>query len=152
MLSRRDLLALFAALTTTGLIGLVLPRQAHASPRDARKRLAELTGGIKPRRKGMTITMPKVTDQGNHVPLRVSVDSPMTGDDYVKAIHVVSERNPTPAVATFHLSPASGKATISTRIRLVKTQVVVIAAETSTGAVYLGKARCKIITSAGGCG
>ena len=55
-------------------------------------------------------------------------------------------------MATFHLSPASGKAKISTRIRLVKTQVVVIAAETSTGAVYLGKARCKIITSAGGCG
>ena len=152
MVSRRNILALCAALATTGLTGLALPRQAHASPKDARQRLVELIGEIKPIRKGVAISMPKVTDQGNYVPLRVSVDSPMTADDYVKAIHVVSERNPTPAVATFHLSPASGKAAVSTRIRLVKTQVVVIAAETSTGLVYLGKARCKITTGAGGCG
>jgi sulfur-oxidizing protein SoxY len=152
VLSRRDILALCAALAAMGLTGLALPGQAHASPKDARKRLAGLTGGVKPIKKGVTIALPKVTDQGNHIPLRVSVDSPMTEDDYVKAIHVVSERNPIPAVATFHLSPASGKAAISTRIRLVKTQVVMVAAETSSGVVYLGKARCKISTGAGGCG
>jgi sulfur-oxidizing protein SoxY len=152
MLSRRDILFLCGAVTATGLpFGAVL-RDASAAPTDAKNLLAELTGGIEPENGGVNIILPAVTDQARHVPMRVSVESPMTEADHVKAIHVVAERNPTPAIASFRLGPANGKAEISTRIRLLQTQVVVAAAEMSDGSVRIGKARCKITGGAGGCG
>jgi sulfur-oxidizing protein SoxY len=127
-------------------------REAEASPGDAKRRLADLTGGVEQQRGGVKITVPAVTDQARYVPIRISVDSPMTEADHVKAIHVVAERNPTPDVASFHLGPSNGKAEVSTRIRLLETQVVVVAAQMSDGTVRIGKARCKITGGAGGCG
>ena len=148
MLTRREVLALFASAAFTALA----PGAALAAPKDVKKRLSELTGGVKPQKGRIKVTVPKVTDQGDFVPLRVAVDSPMSEDEHVTAIHVLAERNPTPAVASFRLGPATGKAEVSTRIRLVKTQVIQVAAEMSDGSVYLQKARCKISTGAGGCG
>jgi sulfur-oxidizing protein SoxY len=152
MLSRRDILLLFAAVTACGVPFGTAFRDARAAPRDAKQRLAELTGAAEQQQGGVEITLPEATDQARHVPMRIRVDSPMTEDDHVKAIHVVAERNPTPAIASFHLSPANGRAEISTRIRLLQTQVVVAAAEMSDGSVRIGKARCKIIGGAGACG
>lgn len=152
MLNRRDLLVLCGAWAAAGFpIGGLL-ETAHAAPRDAKKRIAELTGGLKPQKGRVKIILPKVTDQGRFVPIRVSVESPMSETDYVKAIHIVAERNPTPEVASFRLSAANGRAEVSTRIRLLKTQVVVVAAEMSDGSVFLGKGRCKITGGTGGCG
>lgn len=152
MLSRRDILHLCAAVTAIGLPLGGWSRQASAAPKDAKNRLADLTGGVEQIKGGVKITLPLVTDQARHVPIRVSVDSPMTEADHVKAIHLVAERNPTPSIASFHLGPANGKAEVSARIRLLQTQVVVAAAEMSDGTVRIGKARCKIIGGAGGCG
>lgn len=147
MLSRRDLLLLFVATAASGLF-----KDADAAPRAAKQLLEKLTGGAEQQKGGVSITLPAVTDQARHIPMRVAVDSPMTEDDHVKAIHVVAERNPTPAIASFHLGPANGKAEISTRIRLIKTQIVIAAAEMSDGSVRIGKARCKITGGAGACG
>ena len=152
MLNRRDILRLCAAMAALGLPLGGLIESAWASPRDAKNRLTKIPGGIKPKKGRIAIILPKVTDQGDFVPLRVAVESPMTEADHVKAIHIVAERNPTPEVASFYLSRAIGKAEVTTRIRLVKTQVVVAVAEMSDGTLFLGKARCKISTGAGGCG
>jgi sulfur-oxidizing protein SoxY len=147
MPTRREILIAAAC----GALGLSLS-EVFAGPKEARERLAELTGGVETKEAGVTITLPEVTEQGRYIPMRISVDSPMTEDDYVKAIHVVAERNPTPAIASFHLTPDSGKAAVSTRIRLLKTQVVIAAAEMSDGRVLIGKGRSKITGGAGGCG
>jgi len=152
MLSRRDLLQLFALVSAGGLPFGAMLREATAAPRDAKKLLAELTGGVEQTKGGVEIVLPSVTDQARYIPMRVRVDSPMTEEDHVKAIHVVAERNPTPAIASFHLGPANGRAEISTRIRLLQTQIVVVAAEMSDGSVRIGKARCKITGGAGACG
>ena len=152
MLSRREILLLCGSVTAAGLPFGGGLREAGAAPRDAKQRLAELTGGAEQEKGGVKLILPAVTDQARHVPMRISVESPMTEEDHVRAIHVVAERNPTPAIASFHLSPANGKAEISTRIRLLQTQVVVAAAEMSDGSVRIGKARCKITGGAGGCG
>ena len=152
MLNRRELLILSGAWAAAGFPVAGLVPTATAGPSDAKQRLADLTGGVKPQKGRIEITLPKVTDQGRFVPIRISVDSPMTAEDYVKAIHIVAERNPTPEVASFRLTPAIGKAQISTRIRMIKTQVVVVAAEMSDGSVYLAKGRSKITGGAGGCG
>ncbi|MCP4043609.1 MAG: thiosulfate oxidation carrier protein SoxY [Gammaproteobacteria bacterium] len=152
MLSRREILVLCAmGVALYGPLAL-LPRMANATSRAAKKRLAELTGGVNAKRERVTITLPKVTDQGNFVPIKVAVDSSMTEDDYVKAIHVVCERNPVPDIASYYLNPDNGRAEITTRIRLVKSQVVVAAAEMGDGSVFVGKARCKISTGKVGCG
>ena len=152
MLNRRDLLILCGAWAAAGFPVFGLLNPAHAAPRDAKKRLADLVGGVKPEKGRIKITLPKVTDQGRFVPIRVAVESPMSPDDHVKAIHIVAERNPTPEVASFYLSTANGKAEVSTRIRLLQTQVVVVAAEMSDGSVFMAKGRSKITGGAGGCG
>ncbi len=136
---------LFAAL------GL-LPRTGWAAPKDAKKKLAELTGGAKAQKGRVTLRIPAVTDQASFVPISVRVDSPMTEADNVKDIHVLAERNTVPDVASFHLGPANGKAEISTRIRVRESQIVLAAAVMNDGTVFLGRARCRIVGGAGGCG
>ena len=152
MLNRREVLAICGM----GVVALTsfewFPGQVFASPQDVKKRMAELAGGAKPKKGRVTITLPKITDQGNFVPVSVAVESRMTQEEHVKAIHILAERNPVPEVVSFFLGPQNPKAVVSTRIRLVKTQVVIALAEISDGSLYIGKARCKILTGVGGCG
>ena len=84
------------------------------------------------------------------VPITVSIDSPMTAEDYVKSVHIFADGNPRPDVASFHFTPACGVATCSTRIRLAKTQNIVAVAEMSNGDVYMAKSEVKV--TIGGCG
>jgi sulfur-oxidizing protein SoxY len=137
-----------AAFATTGLVSF----EAEAGPKDAKKKLADLTGVDKPKKGRVTVELPDVTDQAALVPVRVTVDSPMSADDYVKAIHIVAERNTLPEIASFNLGPANGVAQISTRIRVKETQIIVAAAQMSDGSVYIGRARCRVVGGAGGCG
>ena len=125
---------------------------AFATPKAARKKLAELTGVDKPEKGRVTLIVPKTTDAGPLVPVTIRVESPMTDADHVKAVHIVAERNTVPEVATFHFSPRNRRAEVSTRIRLRKTQTIVAAAQMSDGSVFVGKARCKILGAGGGCG
>ena len=98
----------------------------------------------------ITLVLPEIAENGNTVPLTVSVESPMTADDYVTAVHVMTERNPDPEVATFRFSPQSGRATVSTRIRLAESQTVHAVAETSDGRVYSASRAVQVVI--GGCG
>jgi sulfur-oxidizing protein SoxY len=68
------------------------------------------------------------------------VDSPMTVADHVKAVHVFVEKNPQPYVASFHLGPRAGRASVSTRIRLADSQTVVVVCEMSDGSFWSGSA------------
>ncbi len=80
--------------------------------------------------------MPPLSENGNTVPLTVSVESPMTAADYVKAIHVFTELNPQPDVVSFRLGPRAGRARVATRIRLATTQTVVAVSELSDGSFW----------------
>ena len=100
----------------------------------------QLTAGIAPTATKVWLTMPEVVEDGGAVPVAVTVDSPMTDSDHVRAIHVVAAANPEPTVAVFHLTPASGRAAITTRIRLAESQIVVAMAEMSDGSWYAGRA------------
>jgi sulfur-oxidizing protein SoxY len=91
--------------------------------------------------------MPVLAENGNSVALRIRVDSPMTEADHVTAIHVLSERNPRPRIAAFHLGPAAGRAEIATRVRLAVEQKVVVVAALSGGRYRLGEATV-VVTSA----
>jgi len=151
-LSRRQVLSLGgAAIATATLLGLV-PSGAEASPKKAKARLAELTGGAKLQKGRVNITLPALTQDGKRTRIKVAVDSPMTENDYVKALHILAERNTVPDIATYHFSPLCGKAEIATRIRVAKSQTIIVAAEMSDGSIYYTKARCRVARGAGGCG
>ena len=111
---------------------------------------AGFTGGAAPGTDGITLTAPEIAENGNVVPLTATVESPMTDEDYVKTLHIFSEGNPLPFVASYYFTPACGKAQISTRMRMATTQNVVAVAETSKGEVLMGKVEVKV--TIGGCG
>jgi sulfur-oxidizing protein SoxY len=96
------------------------------------------------------LDLPEIAENGNTVPLTIVVDSPMTEADHVVAVHVMTERNPDPEVATFRFSPRNGRATVSTRIRLAESGRVHAVAEMSDGSVYTAAREVEVVI--GGCG
>ena len=87
-------------------------------------------------------------ENGNLVPLKVLVQSPMTESDYVKAIHVIAEANPLPNIISAYLTPRSGRATITTRVRLADSQRVWAIAQMSDGSFWRGYADTRVTLSA----
>ncbi len=147
-LSRRSALALGAAGAALSLIGI--SSTAQATPESAAADVAKFAGGKTPVAGKISIELPEIAENGNTVPLTISVDAPMTDDDYVTDVLVLADGNPNPGVATFHFTPLSGKAEASTRIRLAATQNIVVTAKTSKGAVYTASKLVKV--TIGGCG
>jgi sulfur-oxidizing protein SoxY len=97
--------------------------------------------GDKPLREGrVVLDIPSLVENGNTVPLTVTVDSPMTADDRIKAIHVFNEKNPQPYVYNAWLGPGVAKAEIVTRIKLGDSQKIVAVAETSKGEFWTASA------------
>lgn len=117
-------------------VAVALPAAAQPSTRfqpaqDIRPLIDELTKGAPIEEGGIEVKLPALAENGNSVPLEVKVGHPMAPADFVAAIHVIAERNPRPHVASFHLKPESGRAQVSTRIRLAGTQKVTVLAEMS---------------------
>lgn len=109
--------------------------------------LEKLTGGARPEPGDIEIELPQIAENGHSVPMRVKVNHPMTPQDHVSAIHIVAERNPRPLVASFHLGPRSGRAEVSTRVRLAGTQKVTVLAALSGNRFRIGHAEV-LVTSA----
>lgn len=78
----------------------------------------------------------ELVENGNTVPLSVTVDSPMTATDHVKSIAVFNERNPQRDVIRFALGPRSGRALVAARIRLATSQKLVAIAQLSDGSYW----------------
>jgi sulfur-oxidizing protein SoxY len=97
----------------------------------------------------VALELPEIAETGNSVPITVRVDSPMTAEDHVARIHLLSMANPRPNVATFHLGPRAGLAEVGTRIKLSRTQQVVALAEMSDGSLW--QAQASIVVTQGAC-
>jgi sulfur-oxidizing protein SoxY len=147
-LSRRGTLALGASGTALTLMGW--GESAFAAAKEAAEQIAKFTGGKAAEKGKVSIELPEIAENGNTVPLSITVDAPMTADNYVSEILVVAEGNPNPGVATFQFSPLAGKAEASTRIRLATTQNIIVTAKTSKGEFYTNQKLVKV--TIGGCG
>jgi len=112
--------------------------------------LKRIMGDATPTAGRIALELPEIAENGNTVPFNVSVESRMTESEHVKAIHLISTANPQPAVATFRFTPASGKASVASRMRLAQTQDVVALAELSDGKFLM--ARQAVRVTIGGCG
>lgn len=110
--------------------------------------IAQLTGATTVRPGRVALTIPRIADNGNAVPVRVEVASPMTAAEHVTQVHLIAEKNPRPLIAAFHLGPHAGKAEIDTRIRLNGTQRVAAVARMSDGSHWVGIAEVDVTESA----
>lgn len=111
--------------------------------------LRAILKGRSPDEGAVALEIPPLSENGNSVDLSVRVNSPMTAEDHVTAIHILAEKNPFPLVATFSLTPRAGRAEVATRIRLATSQKIVALAETSQGAVH--RATRDVIVVLGAC-
>ncbi|MBS0518297.1 MAG: SoxY-related AACIE arm protein [Proteobacteria bacterium] len=109
---------------------------ARATPETLAAAIRAVTGDAPLRPGRVALDIPPLVENGNAVPLTVTVESPMTAADHVTAIHVFNEKNPQPHVFDARLGPRNGRALVRTRIKLADTQKVVAVAETSDGAFW----------------
>src|SRR5215470_7354502 len=125
-------------LAAAGAVALapIFVRPARATPDTMAAAIREVVGEAPVREGKIALELPPLVENGNAVPMTVTVDSPMTAADHVKRIHVFNEKNPQPYIATFHLGPRAGKAKVSTRVRLADSQRVVAIAELSDGSFW----------------
>jgi len=119
-----------------GLLSIFPCSESRALP-DMLQAAIKKVAGSAPLLKGkVKLGLPPMVENGNAVSVEVSVESPMTPGDHVKAIHIFNEKNPQPNVLGVRLGPHSGKARVSTRMRLVTTQQVIAIAEMSDGSFW----------------
>ena len=123
-------------LVLLGGAGFSLAPHAVASPAAMDEAIRNLVGEATIERGKVMLELPPIVENGNVVPLTVSVDSPMSEANHVTAIHIFNEKNPQPYVAAFDLGPRAGKAAVSTRIRLADSQQVVAIARLSDGSFW----------------
>ena len=145
--TRRETLT-FAAIA--GFTAMLAPRMSFADEKAVAAEIAKLYGDKKLESGKIKLDVPEIAENGLVVPVNVDVESPMTDADYVKVVHIFADGNPLPGVVTYRFTPACGKASASTRMRLAQTQNIVCVAEMSNGTLYTTKSNIKV--TIGGCG
>ena len=145
-ISRRRAVALLGSVGAATM--LVSPAFADAAA--VASKIKALVGGNSVSEGSIDLDLPEIAENGNAVKIAFSIDSPMTSSNYVKAVHVMADGNPTPDVASFNFTPAMGACSASTRMRLAKTQNIVMLAEMSDGTFR--KASQTVKVTIGGCG
>jgi sulfur-oxidizing protein SoxY len=135
--TRRQFLALVPGVLVAGAAAAQLDPNIQALRAAALEAAVRKITGGKPVRAGkVKLQVPPLVDNGNTVPLSVTVDSPMTGADHVTAIHVLTEKNPQPYVVSAYLGPRADRANITTRARIADTGKVIAIARLSDGSFW----------------
>jgi sulfur-oxidizing protein SoxY len=134
--TRRRFLVSAGSTALLGAAPTVTLSSAEATPAMLATAIRDVVGAAVVRTGKVKLEVPPLVENGNTVPLTVSVASPMTESDHVKSIHVFNEKNPQPNVGNFYLNARSGRAQVSTRIRLADSQKIVAIAKLSDGSFW----------------
>jgi sulfur-oxidizing protein SoxY len=134
--TRRQFLGLAGGAAVLGVVPVVTLRPAEATPVMLAAAIRNVVGAATVRTGKVKLDVPPLVENGNTVPMTVSVTSPMTSEDYVKSIHVFNEKNPQPNIGNFYLGPRAGRAQVSTRIRLADSQKIVAIAHLADGSFW----------------
>lgn len=141
----------FLTLAGIGVVGIsTIPFAAEATPQETQSKIDEISAGRPVNEGRINIVLPEIAENGGTVPVSVDVTSPMSKDDFVKTVHIFADDNPLPEVANYYFGPHNGKASISMRIRLGKTQKVLAMAEMNNGELFIARKEIKV--TLGGCG
>jgi sulfur-oxidizing protein SoxY len=147
-INRRQWLKSLQKLSLLALGTWFSPMTVFAKKEEADSAIKAITGGASIKTGRVTLVIPPLVENGNLVVLKVSVDSPMTENNYVKAIHVIAEGNPLPNIFTAYLTPRAGTANITTRVRLADSQRVWAIAQMNDGSFWQGYAETLVTLSA----
>ena len=142
--TRRDALAAAASIVATPLLGSL----AWAAPEEMEREVKKLVGAAAVKVGRVKVDMPELTENGNSTSLSISVESPMTASDHVRAVHLFSEKNPVPYIARLGVGPRAGRAKVATSIRVADSQRITAIAEMSDGTFWSGFASTEVTTPA----
>jgi sulfur-oxidizing protein SoxY len=134
--TRRRFLKLAGSATAIGALPIVTLRPAEATPETMASAMRTVVGNAVVKVGKVKLDIPPLVENGNTVPMTVSVSSPMTETDYVKSIHVFNEKNPQPNMGNFYLGPRSGRAQVATRVRLADSQKITAIARLSDDSLW----------------
>ena len=134
--TRRQFMVIAAGTAAVSVVPVLRSDPASATPEMLATAIREVVGGNVVRAGKVKLEVPPLVENGNTVPLTVSVASPMTEGDHVASIHVFNEKNPQPNVGNFFLGVRSGRAQVSTRIRLADSQKITAIAKLSDGSFW----------------
>lgn len=129
---------------------LAFPKFSSSSVNPVATRVSEVTKGKAAEELDIYLEMPEIAENGNQVKILFEIDSPMTRNDHVTTVYIFADGNPEPDVAQFNFTPAMGACSATTRMRLSKTQNVVVLAAINDGS--FAKAETKVKVTIGGCG
>lgn len=145
-ISRRQAMSLLGAASVT----IVMPSSVFASAQTVSGRIADITSGAEMRDIDIYLDMPDIAENGNQVKVAFEIDSPMTPEDHITTVYILADGNPEPDVARFDFTPAMGVCSATTRMRLSKTQNVMVLAALNDGS--FAKAETTVKVTIGGCG
>lgn len=133
---RRRLLRATAAVVALSL----RPAPADAQQLPAIPALTQFMQGRVPRWERLRLDLPALADNGQAVPMRLSMSGPLTEGAALRSIHLFSQINPIPemAVFTFPLPPL--RVEIDSRVRLAGSQTVVAIAVMDDESLYAATA------------
>jgi sulfur-oxidizing protein SoxY len=134
--TRRKFLGLAGGAAVLGAVPIVTLRPAEATSAMLTSAIRNVVGEAVVRTGRVKLEVPPLVENGNTVPMTVTVQNPMTAEDHVKSIHVFNEKNPQPNIGNFYLGPQAGRAQVSTRIRLADSQKIVAIARLSDGSFW----------------
>jgi len=81
----------------------------------------------------VALEMPVIAETGLSVPVSISVESPMTEADHAQRIMAFAPGNPEHVLADYLIGPRVGVASVSTRLRIARSQTIFAAALMSDG-------------------
>jgi len=145
-INRRQVLAGSAGALAVAAFGVASAQAAN----NAQDLIKAFTGGKQAAEGKVKLDLPEIAENGNTVPMTVTVESPMSEQSHVTEVLVLADGNPNAGVATFHFSPASGVAEANTRIRLAATQNIIAVAKMNDDSFQMASKQVKV--TIGGCG
>jgi sulfur-oxidizing protein SoxY len=145
-ISRRN--AIMLMLGTAGY--LMSSKIVFAGKEQVLKRIDEITKGKGAKELDIFLDLPEIAENGNQVKVNFEIESEMTEENYIKNVYILADGNPAPDIAKFSFTPDMGMCSATTRIRLSKTQNVVLVAENNKNEYFMTKSKVKV--TIGGCG
>jgi sulfur-oxidizing protein SoxY len=152
-MDRRTLLKsslLLSLAATTRTLGTNTPEDLKARAEAAsREQALQAQYGLRaPTYDRVELQTPPQAENGNSVPLTVTVDSPMQAQDFVREIRIIAPLNPVPLIASYRLFPGNGPAQVSARIRFNTSQTLLAVAEMNDGSLWMGESQTTITLEA----
>ena len=134
--TRRQFLGIAGTAAAIGTVPVVSLRPVAATPETMTAAIRNVLGSAAVRIGKVKLDVPPLVENGNTVPMTITVSSPNTAEDHVKSIHVFNEKNPQPNIGNFYLGPRAGRGQVSTRIRLADSQKITAIARMSDDSLW----------------